>query len=129
MVSMPGTPRSVPVVRHWLAEVMAAHGCSGVDDALLVASELAGNAVRHTRSGEPGGRLVVVIAFPDEVTLRLEVIDEGAETVPRPRDADWDMESGRGLWLVEQVSRSWGEAALRDGRHAVWADLESKRVA
>ncbi|MDF5751281.1 ATP-binding protein [Spongiactinospora sp. TRM90649] len=117
MVSMPGTQRSVPVARHWIAQVVEAYGGSGIDDALLVASELVGNAVRHSRSGEPGGRVVVLIARRGQAGVRIEVIDEGAETIPRQRDPDWERESGRGLWLVQQMSLAWGGGGT-DGRTA-----------
>ncbi|MDF5755244.1 hypothetical protein [Spongiactinospora sp. TRM90649] len=41
---MPGTRKSVPVARHWIAQVLEAFGGSGasVDDVLPVASELVG---------------------------------------------------------------------------------------
>ncbi|RBQ14379.1 ATP-binding protein [Spongiactinospora rosea] len=120
---IPGTAEAIGVVREWAALVMLADGCKYVDSAVLVISELVGNAIKHTRSQRDGGRVVVRLTYPAADVVRVDVIDDGATTVPRPRYPDWDMESGRGLWMVEQVALAWGQRALPGGRRAVWADV------
>lgn len=92
-----------------------------VEDAELVVSELATNAVQ---------------ASPHELTLirahvglftstaRIEIWDR-AGGKPQPVPSDGEAEGGRGLMLVETLSSEWGWYA-RPGRFGkvVWAELK-----
>ena len=87
-----------------------------VDDLVLIASELAANAVRH---GSPplGLRLD---GGADRV--RVTVSNHGDGPDPRIVAADTDSGHGRGLAMVEQMADGVGWA--RDGdRLDVWAEL------
>ncbi|NYE47571.1 anti-sigma regulatory factor (Ser/Thr protein kinase) [Spinactinospora alkalitolerans] len=109
-----GTPNSVATARHWLEGLLASghRGPEIPDDvratAVLLLSELATNAVRHTRSSNGGVYTVRVHLRPGMVGVEVE--DRGpldgrrlelAETGP-------DSESGRGLALVEAFADLWG---------------------
>ena len=81
-------------------------------DLLLAASELVTNAIRHGRA-------------PVQLRLRstsegivLEVHD-GSSVLPQRRDAAPDASSGRGLYLVEAVSASWGVRPTGNGK-TIW---------
>ncbi|RBQ21339.1 ATP-binding protein [Spongiactinospora rosea] len=121
-VTLPGTHRAVAVGRHWAEALLEAGGRKGNDDALLVLDELAANAVTHTRSGTTGGRFVVALVEAEEGGVRIEVTDEGADTVPAPRHDDMDALSGRGLQIVAALAADWGVRAAGKGR-LVWALL------
>ncbi|QXJ23626.1 ATP-binding protein [Actinomadura graeca] len=89
----------------------------------LVVSELCTNAVEHTASGEDGGEFVLEL----EVQcghVRVGVLDMGAQTRPAVSDqaSGSDVISGRGLFIVEAVSKAWGSEPIRVGRR-VWADV------
>jgi hypothetical protein len=86
-----------------------------VDDAVLVASELATNAVLHTESS-----FSLTVARVDAV-VRIAVHDT-SPTVPMPKKAGPDAASGRGMRLVEAIAERWGSHGHRDGK-TVWADL------
>lgn len=86
-----------------------------LDDALLVASELAANAVTHADS-PCRIRLSVNAA-----TLRIDVIDTGSGT-PEPQPASWTEEHGRGLHLVDALTTAWGLEIIPEGK-LVWAEL------
>jgi len=58
---LPGLARHVAGVRRWAQGVAAAWGAAAADTGLVV-SELVTNAIRHTRSGQPGGMVMVAIA-------------------------------------------------------------------
>ncbi|MEU6085065.1 ATP-binding protein [Streptomyces sp. NPDC047108] len=92
------------------------------DGAELVVSELVTNAICHTDSDTIGCELRVAGAL-----LRVEVADEGwASTAPlaHPGPVDLDGEGGRGLLLVDALSRTWGVLATTNGHgHVVWAEL------
>ncbi len=92
----------------------------GYDDALrgdaeLVCSELATNAVVHTRN-----RFSVVLRR-ERSGVRISVRDESPAT-PHPRDESATATSGRGLRLVALLARRWGVDPA-DGGKTVWADL------
>ena len=84
-----------------------------VHEALVVVSELVGNALRY------GGEVVSV-----ELDLRtdgivISVLDS-SPVLPRPRLAGDDDEGGRGLHLVNALSVVWGAKPVAGGKR-VWA--------
>lgn len=81
-LGLPGSPL--------VADALTVAGHREVGGARLVASELVGNAVLHTGSGRPGGLVRVKVFEVSAATARVEVIDEGAATVPLPRRSDDD---------------------------------------
>ncbi|MGI5120433.1 ATP-binding protein [Marinactinospora thermotolerans] len=97
-----------------------------VDTALLLVSELASNAVRHTRSGEPGGMLMVEVRrHAHEVTV--EVCDQGpreGQPPSRPvvRSLSLETEYGRGMALVDALATHWDVRRHGPGL-AVWFTL------
>jgi serine/threonine-protein kinase RsbW len=100
----PGTVDQPRVVRANLAEIA---GRSPIIDALeLLASELAANAVSHSRSGDPGGMFTVRATLYRGDYAWVEVIDEGG---PWAAGED-DEEHGRGLAVVAAVAGdgNWG---------------------
>lgn len=86
-----------------------------IDDALLVVSELATNAVIHAAT-EFTVRLV-----PDGELVRIEVADT-SPIVPAERRLPGVEPSGRGLGLVSTVSRRWGFESDEDGK-TIWAEV------
>jgi anti-sigma regulatory factor (Ser/Thr protein kinase) len=83
-------------------------------DTEIVASELAANAIAHTKSG--GGLFMVHVAPVNARCLALVVTDQGAPTPPRARDAGMDAESGRGLDLVAALASVVVVAGDQDAR-------------
>ncbi len=103
-------------------DAMAALRCPGsvLGDAMLVASELVTNAVRHSL-GTADDRLIVLI--DTNRWLRIAVLDPGrsgrrAEVADRPGGR-----GGLGLKVVDQLARRWGARRREDG-YQVWAELE-----
>jgi anti-sigma regulatory factor (Ser/Thr protein kinase) len=90
------------------------------DDALLVASELATNALRQAPS-QGGGELEVVAEFvPDGVRIVVsDAAEPDREDGPRPASA---VEPDRIAWrVVQAIARRWG--AERFDGHRTWAVL------
>jgi anti-sigma regulatory factor (Ser/Thr protein kinase) len=91
--------------------------CPVLDEAVLLTSELCANALQHTASGNGGSFEVTV--FRGDHSLRIEVRDDGATTIPTVRNAD-DLddleESGRGLELVALIASRWGQCGDEYGR-------------
>ncbi|MEV1249089.1 ATP-binding protein [Nonomuraea sp. NPDC050022] len=114
--NFPGTKDQIRQARQFVASYLG--GRPEADTAQLIVSELATNAVRHTRSGHPGGRFGVTI-HAGSTLLILAVLDEGAPTTPHLRQAEDDDQGGRGLHLVETLAIRWGVHGDEAGR-TVW---------
>lgn len=84
------------------------------DDICLVVSELVTNALRHAVPGEPehstGPHAPAVRLHLMRWTERLVcAVRDPSHDTPAPRDSDdFSAESGRGLFLVDSFSDSWG---------------------
>ncbi|MFE0464846.1 ATP-binding protein [Kitasatospora sp. NPDC058965] len=122
----PGRAAALGPLRARLRAALADWGLAALTDtAELLATELAGNALRHTGAG------AVFTARPTgSGRLRVEVADASAE-VPRPRtgaDADAltdtaELETGgRGLLLVEALAADWGVRLVGRGK-VTWFEL------
>jgi anti-sigma regulatory factor (Ser/Thr protein kinase) len=132
-----GLPQTVGLARRFVRQVLddqvrggtiAAGTC---DDAQLCVSELAGNAVRHTRSGGPEGSYRVIVETGPGGRVHVEVRDQGgADTLPQVLLGG--IESGRGLWTCaalgvfgasrDRYGEQAGGQADRPGSR-VWVDL------
>jgi anti-sigma regulatory factor (Ser/Thr protein kinase) len=107
-----GTINQAQHVRADLAKIAAE--CPAADDVILLASELATNAILHSRSGHPD-RVFTVRAtlYPGDYAW-VEVIDQGGAWTADEHDDD----HGRGLAIVAAVAgdANWGidgDAACR----------------
>jgi anti-sigma regulatory factor (Ser/Thr protein kinase) len=89
------------------------------DHVILCVSELAANAVLHSRSRLPGGTFTVRAKISPGDYAWIEAKDDGGPTSPGIRDA-----TGRhGLDIVRALATDWGI----DGNHAtrtVWASFD-----
>jgi anti-sigma regulatory factor (Ser/Thr protein kinase) len=114
--SFAAEPRAVSATRRLLAQVLDAAGIDGERraDALLVASELVANAIRHG-SGNDDQIAVEVAVVPPKVRIR----DRGrGSAAPAPRNPDEHAQSGRGLQIVEALA-SWSERTVAGYREVV----------
>ncbi|GAA2238898.1 hypothetical protein GCM10010430_19970 [Kitasatospora cystarginea] len=105
------------LLRGFLAN--SADGELYVDAGELVLTELVNNAVQHGRTSP--GRLIFVRFELSPGALRVEVHDASADR-PTVRRAGVEDESGRGLWLIDQLSARWGCCPRAGGvGKAMWA--------
>lgn len=94
--TFPARRGEVGRARRFLAAIL--DDCPQAQDAVLCLSELAANAVLHSRSCRPGGQFTVRVGrAPDRLTV--EVTDEGG-----PWLAPGGGCNGRGLAIVEAVA-------------------------
>ncbi|MEV5707808.1 ATP-binding protein [Actinoallomurus sp. NPDC052274] len=114
-------------LRSWRLDVL-------IDTAELLVSELVTNAVTATgavtcpvRTGrrikEPSIYLCLS-AFAE--TLLIEVWDR-SDDPPHRRTASDDDENGRGLLLVQALSKNWGYESLHSGGKIVWCECSILR--
>ena len=116
--------------REALAELPALNGC---EDALLVVSELATNAVLRAGADADGEFELLAELIPDGI--RIAVTDDGraggaggatpaaaiGSTSAAAPTSSPGLSGGMGLWVVDALSRRWGTE--RDDITRVWAEL------
>lgn len=108
-------PSSASDARAFVRRHLLSHDLSHcVDDVQLVVSELATNAILHAQT-------------PFTVTLRclgasvvLEVRD-GSALLPSLISAQSLATSGRGVAIMQELSREWGVTTYAPGEKSVWA--------
>jgi CheY-like chemotaxis protein/anti-sigma regulatory factor (Ser/Thr protein kinase) len=105
-------PLAREFVRRWLHDSGADHV---FDEASLIVTELATNAVLHADSPYE------VRLSRTEGVVRIEVADADAGT-PEPQPFSAVAESGRGIVIVSAISASWGIEAQPHGK-VTWAEL------
>jgi len=107
---------SVPAARRFVVDVLRAWGMEDLDvDAAIVISELATNALRHA---ETSFRAVL---DRQQDGVRLGVEDAARDRLARRSPTSYDL-GGRGVDIVEALSRRWGWSELPSGK-LVWAEL------
>jgi anti-sigma regulatory factor (Ser/Thr protein kinase) len=119
------SPESVGRSRAIVRDVGAGLPGDVLDDAELLVSELVSNAVRH------GGSGIRIRVHHDGAMLTVCVYDEGAGLPAMGVEApDPAAASGRGLRMVEQLSRRWGVEVNQHGPgKAVWFQLAEAALA
>ncbi|GAA3213458.1 ATP-binding protein [Actinocorallia longicatena] len=117
---LPGRPDQVRSARRFVADELGAeHACR--DDAVLLVSETATNAVEHTGSGGPGGHFVVTVSHTD-TWARIVVSDEGSHSTPCFCRVSVESTEGRGSELLDNCAARWGITREPDGTR-VWFDV------
>jgi anti-sigma regulatory factor (Ser/Thr protein kinase) len=114
------TPSAVPCARSLARRIVLEWGrCDLADTAELLVSELVTNAIQAS-AGLP--RPVVrlwLVAERGNIVIR---VWDGSTDMPARRNAAPDSEHGRGLMLVESLSKQWGACRKPTGK-VVWVQI------
>jgi anti-sigma regulatory factor (Ser/Thr protein kinase) len=122
-------PTAVPCARGHVRMVTREWGLQDLaDTAELLASELVTNSVQASerlriRADLPVVPVVRLWLSSDRVSLAIHVWD-GSEEMPVRQDGALDEEGGRGLLLVESLSKEWGAYRKAEGK-VVWVVITS----
>lgn len=112
-------PAAISLARRFVTTTLDRWGYGDVaDDAAIVVSELATNAVLHARSTF---HVSVGVAAGEGEGVRIGVHDE-SPLQPSLRGYSITSATGRGLRMVDALSASWGSIPLPH-RKEVWAEL------
>ena len=118
-VRLPGTRDQVARARRMVSGALGRdHPLH--DDCVLLTSEIVTNAVLHSDSGRVGAFTLTVSYTADRV--RVSVRDDGSARPPCGCHADPYSPGGRGLPLLEALSRRWG-VTREAGANNVWFEL------
>ncbi len=109
----PDAVESVTQARHFVAEVLEGRAADDTSEAAqLMVSELAGNSIRHARTGFSVGVEIT------SSSVRVDVSDTGPGQ-PSLQARDPLGPSGRGLRIVKDLSEQWG-IDISDDTKTVW---------
>src|SRR3954449_11159661 len=109
---------SCPQARHAVRTFCFAHALPHLaDDAELLTSELVTNAIKHT------GTLITLVAISLGGELIVNIRDDDGQSAPPAAVlALPDAESGRGIYVVDEISCRWGTTWHGDGK-SMWFRL------
>jgi anti-sigma regulatory factor (Ser/Thr protein kinase) len=105
------------------------------EDAVVIASELATNAVQHgTPAAREDGaedprRARVELSWCLQASRLICVVTDQTGALPTVASQDPEAESGYGLLIVGALAAAWGWTILGTGEKAAWAALELPRHA
>ena len=95
---------------------------AGLDDLLLLVSEVAANAVRHSASGD-GGEFEVAVSVTGPGARGDRRPGRRVRTTATGQDGPADaLTGGRGLRIVDALAAEWGHAGDELGR-VVWFEV------
>lgn len=104
--------RSLEALRHRIDPAV-------FEDVRLLVSELVTNSIQH--EGPDTGSWVEVRLRVSAAAVRGEVTNPGPGFHPKPRPPGQRQESGRGLYLVDQLANRWGVS--KNGVTRVWFEI------
>ena len=114
---------TVATLRKWQLDAL-------IEDAVVIASELATNAIRHGTPAAAGdavggaGSGRVELSWCLQASRLICVVTDQTGTPPALAASDPEAESGHGLQIVGALAVAWGWTILGSGEKAVWAALE-----
>jgi anti-sigma regulatory factor (Ser/Thr protein kinase) len=112
----PGVPEQIGQARADVAVLLT--GCPAADSIVLLLSEIASNAILHSRSGLPGGHFGVRVEVRRGQCVLIAVDDDGGPWAAGRADGN-NLEHGHGLQIVGALSDGMGVS--EDGpRRVVW---------
>ncbi|MFF4159801.1 ATP-binding protein [Streptomyces sp. NPDC001678] len=127
-VTLPSAPASVSAARRHVMDVLVTWGLTDgtdlADTIRLILSELATNAVQHTRGQSP--TFTVELRLDREERLRVGVTDSHPRH-PRRLPAAVQQDNGRGMVIVRALTAEYGGRVVvtptADGGKTVWIAL------
>ncbi|WP_030777438.1 ATP-binding protein [Streptomyces sp. NRRL S-920] len=127
-VTLPSDPASVCAARKYVANVLMEWGLPGdaeVGDTIrLIVSELATNAVQHTRGQSP--TFTVDVELDRDEQLRIGVTDSHPR-YPKRLPAAVQQDNGRGMvivrWLTAECGGRLSVSPTEEGGKTVWIAL------
>jgi len=126
LLLIPG-PESVKAARDFTAATLRAWNLEAlVEEAVIVASELVTNAIRHGScpAGPTADGASVMLAWQRHDGRIICVVTDCNSLPPVLEQADMSAESGRGLQVVHALAAAWGWVMLGACEKAVWAAFQ-----
>jgi hypothetical protein len=122
-VVLPPGPESARVARDFTVDTLRGwHLDVLLDEAMVIASELVTNAIRHGMS--PDAPRPVELSWRCDGEQVVCTVTDGSISPPVLAEPDLIADSGRGLQIVQALAAAWGWMMLGSTQKAVWAALQ-----
>jgi anti-sigma regulatory factor (Ser/Thr protein kinase) len=121
-LTIPGRAEYVGAARSFVAGALG--GGPGADVAVLLVSETVTNAVLHSNSRHPGGKVTISV-FGMDGGVRIDVADDGSDRSTPVVKGDGCVTGGHGLFLVQTLADQWGYVRDETGT-TVWFWIPEK---
>jgi anti-sigma regulatory factor (Ser/Thr protein kinase) len=120
---------SAALVRHSIADDLAGNAIAreSIDDVVLVASELVGNAVVHTAADPADSAKPLSVSWELEPGAVVVRVADGSGDPPVRRRPGVGNTGGRGLAIVAAIASDWGVHRGERGKQ-VWARVPVQRA-
>jgi anti-anti-sigma regulatory factor len=116
-IELPAAVGSPGLARRFVADTLDGWQVKGLtDDACMIASELVENAIVH-------GRSAAKVRLELRRGLLTVAVRDDSDTPPSRREPGASASGGRGVFLVDMMSKAWGTSSTWDGGKVVWAVL------
>ncbi|MET8141627.1 ATP-binding protein [Sphaerisporangium sp. NPDC005288] len=122
VVDLVCVPESVALAREYVRRKLGA-GHPALDEVTLLVSEVVTNSVVHSDSRD-GGTVTLALADCQDF-VHVDVVDAGGESTPQVCHDPY-AEGGRGLMLVDLMSKTWSVYEDEAGR-TVWFEVAYER--
>ncbi|MFH8222519.1 ATP-binding protein [Streptomyces sp. NPDC018057] len=115
---------AMPWARRHVRDVLSAWQVAGerIDTTELAVCELVSNAVRHVAPDVPDAHVTLTLRH-DAARLVAEVADPSNHPPVPDTTTSEDAESGRGLFIVGEISKEWDYYLLPTGGKVVWCAI------
>ena len=130
-IGLASVPASARAAREFtVATLLKWHLEALIEDAVVIASELATNAIRHGTPAAMGDatdnseRGRVELSWCLQASRLICVVTDQTGTPPALAAGGPEAESGHGLQIVGALAVAWGWTILGTGEKAVWAALD-----
>jgi anti-sigma regulatory factor (Ser/Thr protein kinase) len=124
-IALAAAPESTRIAREFTAVTLRRWQQGGlVDDAVVVASELVTNAIRHGAGTIGAEAAPVGLAWRYQPCRLICVVTDRNPKPPVLIPPGLEAECGRGLLVVQALTVAWGWTMLGPAEKAVWAALE-----
>ncbi len=113
-------PRALAGIRRIVGAHLRYWGCGQLAEPVtLCVHELLSNVDKHTGSPECG---LLLQRRSDGVRV---VVSDTSTVLPKVREPDWIAESGRGLFVLNEMADAWGVVPRAMGKD-VWFEIRSR---
>ncbi|GLZ16264.1 hypothetical protein Acsp04_64990 [Actinomadura sp. NBRC 104425] len=115
----------VAAARQFAATLFAGSGHEA--DVAFIVTELATNAIRHSRSGDHGGWFGLDLIFADVATIGVSDLGGGKVPTVLPEPPGGEPKGyGQGLRAVSKLAVALGVHGRPDYGHTVWAEVDMR---
>lgn len=112
-------PRALAQIRRTVTNHLRLWGHGALEEPVATClTEMLTNVGKHT------GSLACVVTLKATATAVRLAVSDTSRQLPLVKEADWDDESGRGMFLIARTSARWGADVTATGKE-VWAEFHT----